>query len=243
VDAGPVGIITGGLRGIGAATAMEFARTGARMVMTDLSLAGADDLVARVGEVGGQATCIAADVRDPRSHEPAVREAVQRWGRIDFLVANAGIADQSRVATGDPDRWRAVVETNLLGVIYVTHAVLPTMIERQSGHIIITCSVSGREAYVGEPVYIASKWGQVGFAHSLRLELIGSGVRVTLVEPGLVNTPLTYNNPKIRPLLEQIEPLTAEDVARAVVFAYQQPARVSISEIVVRPQQQLLPQL
>jgi NADP-dependent 3-hydroxy acid dehydrogenase YdfG len=243
VDAGPVGIITGGLKGIGAATAMEFARAGARMILTDLSLAGADDLVLRVQDAGGDATCLAADVRDPRSHEPAVREAVHRWGRIDFLVANAGIADQSRVATGDPDRWRAVVETNLLGVIYVTHVVLPSMLDQGSGHIIITCSVSGREAYVGEPVYIASKWGQVGFAHSLRLELIESGIRVTLVEPGLVNTPLTYNNPKIRPLLEQIEPLAAEDVARAVVFAYQQPARVSISEIVVRPQQQLLPQL
>ena len=243
MDAGPVGIITGGLKGIGAATAMEFARTGGRMILTDLSLAGADDLVVRVREAGGEATCIAADVRDPRSHEPAVREAVQRWGRIDFLVANAGIADQSQVATGDPDRWRAVVETNLLGVIYVTHVVLPTMIEQGSGHVMITCSVSGREAYVGEPVYIASKWGQVGFAHSLRLELIESGVRVTLIEPGLVNTPLTYNNPRTRPLLEEIEPLTAEDVARAVVFAYQQPARVSISEIVVRPQQQLLPRL
>ncbi|HXW79029.1 MAG TPA: SDR family oxidoreductase [Acidimicrobiales bacterium] len=243
MDAGPVGIITGGLKGIGAATAMEFARTGARMVLTDLSQAGADDLMVRVRAAGGEAVCISADVRDPGSHEPAVLEAVQRWGRIDFLVANAGIADQSRVATGDPDRWRAVVETNLLGVIYVTHVVLPTMLEQGSGHVIITCSVSGREAYVGEPVYIASKWGQVGFAHSLRLELIESGVRVTLVEPGLVNTPLTYNNPKIRPLLEEIEPLSAEDVARAVVFAYQQPPRVSISEIVVRPQQQLLPRL
>jgi NADP-dependent 3-hydroxy acid dehydrogenase YdfG len=243
VDAGPVGIITGGLKGIGAAAAVEFARTGGRMILTDLSVAGADDLVARVRDAGGEAACIAADVRDPSSHQPAVVEAVQRWGRLDFLVANAGISDQSRVATGDPDRWRAVVETNLLGVIYAAHAVLPTMLEQGSGHIIVTCSVSGREAYVGEAVYIASKWGQVGFAHSLRLELIESGVRVTLIEPGLVNTPLTYNNPKVRPLLEEIEPLTPEDVARAVVFAHQQPARVSVSEIVVRPQQQLLPRL
>jgi NADP-dependent 3-hydroxy acid dehydrogenase YdfG len=243
VVAGPVGIITGGLKGIGAATAVEFARTGGRMILTDVSLTGADDLMAMVRDAGGEATCIAADVRDPRSHQPAVLEAVQRWGRIDFLVANAGIGDQSRIASGDPDRWRAVVETNLLGVIYVTHAVLPAMLEQGTGHVIITCSVSGREAYVGEPVYIASKWGQVGFAHSLRLELIDSGIRVTLVEPGLVNTPLTYNNPKIRPLLEEIEPLVPEDVARAVVFAYQQPARVSVSEIVVRPQQQLLPRL
>ena len=88
---------------------MAFAQTGARMVLTDLSLTGAEDLVGRVKDAGGEAICISADVRDPQSHEPAVQEAVQKWGRIDFLVANAGIADQSRVASGDPDRWRAVV--------------------------------------------------------------------------------------------------------------------------------------
>jgi NADP-dependent 3-hydroxy acid dehydrogenase YdfG len=104
-------------------------------------------------------------------------------------------------------------------------------------------SVSGRETYVGEPVYIASKWGQVGFAHALRLELLEAGIRVTIVEPGLVRTPLTENNPRVRPLLEAIEPLTAEDVARAVVFAYQQPEHVAVSEIVMRPQRQQLPQL
>jgi NADP-dependent 3-hydroxy acid dehydrogenase YdfG len=104
-------------------------------------------------------------------------------------------------------------------------------------------SVSGRETYVGEPVYIASKWGLVGFAHALRLELIEAGIRVTVIEPGLVNTPLTRDNPKVRPLLDDIEPLTAEDVARAVAFAFQQPERVAISEIVVRPRQQLLPRL
>jgi NADP-dependent 3-hydroxy acid dehydrogenase YdfG len=240
---GPVGIITGGLSGIGAASAVEFARMGAKMILTDRSLEDADDVVGRVRTAGGDALCLSADVRDPTSHDQAVREALQQWDRIDFLLANAGVADQSRVATGDPERWRAVVETNLLGTIYSTHAVLPAMLEQGSGHVLIMSSVSGRESYVGEPVYIASKWGLVGFAHSLRLELVETGIRVTLIEPGLVNTPLTHNNPKIRPLLDEIEPLTPDDVARAVVFAFQQPARVAISEIVVRPQQQLLPRL
>jgi NADP-dependent 3-hydroxy acid dehydrogenase YdfG len=104
-------------------------------------------------------------------------------------------------------------------------------------------SVSGRESYVGEPVYIATKWGQVGFAHALRLELLEAGIRVTIVEPGLVDTPLTRENPLVAPLLEEIEPLTAEDVARAVVYAYRQPERVAVSEIVVRPQRQQLPRL
>jgi NADP-dependent 3-hydroxy acid dehydrogenase YdfG len=239
----PVGIITGGLKGIGAASAVEFARIGARLVLTARSLRGAEELVGRIEAVGGEAVCVSADVRDPRSHETVVEEAVRRWGRVDFLLANAGVADQSRIATGDSGRWREVIETNVLGVIYCAHAVLPSMLQQGAGHVFIMSSASGRESYVGEPVYIASKWAQVGFAHALRLELLGAGVRVTIVEPGLVDTPLTRDNPVVRPLLEEIEPLTAEDVGRAVVFAYQQPENVVISEIVMRPQRQELPRL
>lgn len=239
----PVGIITGGLKGIGAATAVEFGRLGGHVALVARSLRGADELVDRVAVAGGEAFCVSADVRDAKAHEVVVNSVLERWGRIDFLLANVGIADQSRIAEGDPERWRAVIETNLLGVIYAVHAVLPTMIEQGSGHVFIMSSVSGRESYVGEPVYIASKWGQVGFAHSLRLELLEAGIRVTIVEPGLVRTPLTEDNPKIRPLLEEIDPLTAEDVARGVVFAYEQPERVAVSEIVLRPQHQQLPRL
>ena len=240
---GPVGIVTGGLKGIGAACALEFGRLGSRMVLAARSLAGGQGLVSRIREAGGDAVLESVDVRDPVAQERLARRALDEWGRIDFLLANAGVADQSRVSEGDPERWRDVVETNLLGVIYSCRAVLPTMLDQGSGHILIMSSVSGRESYVGEPVYIATKWGQVGFAHALRLELLEPGIRVTVIEPGLVDTPLTRDNPKVRPLLDEIEPLMAEDVARAVVFAFQEPSRVAVSEIVIRPQRQLLPQL
>jgi len=239
----PVGIITGGLKGIGAASAVEFGRLGARVILAARSLAGGEELSARVRAAGGEAVLVSSDVRDAEAQRRLARRALDEWGRIDFLLANAGIADQSRVASGDPARWRDVVETNLLGVLYSCHAVLPAMQEQGSGHILIMSSVSGRESYVGEPVYIATKWGQVGFAHALRLELLEHGIRVTIVEPGLVDTPLTRENPKVSPLLEEIEPLTAADVARAVVYAYLQPPHVAVSEIVVRPQRQLLPSL
>ena len=241
--ASPVGIITGGASGIGAASAVEFGRLGARMVLVDLSREGADAVVPRVRDAGGEAVVEAADVRDPLAQERATRRALEEWGRIDFLLAGAGIADQSGTADGDPDRWRTVVETNVLGVLYSVRAVLSAMLAQGSGHVLIVSSVSGREPYVGEPVYIATKWAQVGFAHALRLELLEPGVRVTLVEPGLVDTPLTRDNPKVRPLLDEIEPLTPVDIAQAAVYAFQQPERVAVSEIVVRPQRQQLPRL
>jgi NADP-dependent 3-hydroxy acid dehydrogenase YdfG len=241
--ASPVGVITGGLSGIGAASAVEFGGLGARIVLVDLSPDGADEVVARVREAGGEAVIEIADVRDPSAQERAARRALDEWGRIDFLLANAGIADQSGAADGDPERWRTVVETNVLGVLYSSRAVLPTMLAQGSGHVLIVSSVSGRESYVGEPVYIATKWAQVGFAHALRLELLEPGIRVTLVEPGLVDTPLTRDNPKVRHLLEEIEPLTPVDIARAAVYAFQQPERVAVSEVVVRPQRQQLPRL
>lgn len=242
---GMVGVITGGLGGIGAATAVELASLGARLILFDRSDHGGDEIIARITAAGGEAHVETGDVRDPAAQQRAVERALSEWGRVDLLLANAGIADQSRVATGDPERWRAVIETNLLGTMLSCRAVLPSMLEHDAGHIFIVASVSGREAYVGEPVYIASKWGQVGFVHSLRLELQASrsNVRVTVVEPGLVDTPLTRDNPKIAPLLAQQDPLSPADVARAVVYAFQQPPHVVVSELTLRPLRQPRPEL
>ncbi len=233
----PVVIVTGGLSGIGAATAVEFAALGARLVLADRSLEREAEVLARVPG----AVAVAADVRDYAQVEAVARLALERFGRIDVLVANAGIADQSPVASGDPERWRAVVETNLLGTIHAVRAVLPHLLERGSGHVFVTSSVSGREAYAGEAVYIASKWGQVGFAHALRQEVMDAGIRVTVVEPGIVDTPLTRDNPVVRPLLEAVDPLAPEDVARAIVYAYRQPEHVVVSELTIRPLRQPLP--
>ena len=240
METAPVGIVTGGVGGIGAACAVELGRLGARLVLADRALDGGEELVRRVEEAGGEALLEELDVRDAAAQERVAQVALDRFGRIDFLLALAGIADQSTVAGGDPEHWRAVVETNVLGLLYACRAVAPAMQRQGSGHILIMASVSGRDPYVGEPVYIASKWAQVGFAHSIRLELQPAGIRVTLVEPGLVDTPLTRGNPNLRPLLDAIEPLTAEDVAQAVVYAFSQPPHVAVSEVVVRPQRQQL---
>jgi NADP-dependent 3-hydroxy acid dehydrogenase YdfG len=230
----PLGLITGGLSGIGAATAVEFGRLGARLVLLDIGGDG-EQVGELVRAAGGHATTITCDVSRPHDVEAAVNSAVAKLAGLDFVVANAGIAEQSLIASGDPERWARVVSTNLLGSMNTVRAALPLMRTQRRGHILIVASVSGREAYVGEPSYIASKFGLIGFAHALRMEAAEYGVRVTVVEPGSVATPLTMDNPVIRPLMDTIEPLAAQDVARCLVFAYQQPPHAVISELVIRP--------
>ncbi|HZO77324.1 MAG TPA: SDR family oxidoreductase [Solirubrobacteraceae bacterium] len=231
----PVGIITGALSGIGAATAVEFARLGASLVLADIATESGDQTIARVSEVGGRATVAKVDVTDYVAVEGIVDRTVADLGRLDFLVANAGIAEQSRIASGDPNTWARVVQTNVLGTMNCVRAVLPVMKRQGEGHILIVGSTSGREPYVGEPSYLASKYGVVGFAYALRMECAEYGVRVTVVEPGTVDTPLTRGPASVRALLERMHPLHPEDVARALAFAYQQPPHVVVSELVIRP--------
>ena len=235
---GLAGVITGAASGIGAATAREFARLGSTLLLTSRPGDDLEPVAAAVRDLGGEAVVLSVDVRDPRALGAAADLARERFGRIDFLFANAGIVYQSSVESGDPDRWREVVETNLLGAAFSARAVLPTMMGQGAGDIVLMASVSGREIYVGEPIYIASKWGLVGFGHALRKEVARFGIRVTLIEPGMVDTPLTRLNPAIRPLLEAAEPLQPEDVARAIVYACTQPPHVVISELTIRPQRQ-----
>ena len=229
-----VAIVTGAASGIGAAVARELAAPGVRLVLGTRPGEALPDVLATVAAAGAEAVAVEADVRDAEQAAALAATAEERFGRVDLLVACAGVADRGSVAEGDPERWRAVVETNLLGAAYCVRGVLPAMLRQGSGHVVLIASVSGRDTYVGEPLYIASKWGLVGFGHALRQEVGPSGVRVTLIEPGLVDTPLTRGSAAVRPLLEASAPLGPEDVARAVAYAYAQPPNVSISELVVR---------
>jgi len=232
----PAGIITGASSGIGAASAVEFARLGAHLTLAALpGDPGLAQTAIAVEQAGGTAVSVELDVRDAEAVQRLVEGAVEREGRLDFLLANAGIADQELASSADPAVWKRLIETNLLGAMYCVRFALPHLQRQRAGHILLMASLSGRDAYVGEPAYIASKWGLVGFGHSVRKEVGQDGIRVTLIEPGAVDTPLTRNAPKVRPLIESIDPLLAEDVARAVVWAYQQPERVVLTEIGLRP--------
>jgi ribitol 2-dehydrogenase len=228
-------VITGGATGIGRACAHACGNTGATVVL--LSLPGAelsrtaDELTA----AGVRAHALEADVRDFGAVERAVGRIIAEHGRIDVLVTSAGIADQSSVTSGSPERWQAVVQTNLLGVANSIRAVSPVMLKAGSGDIVVIASASGRDSYVGEPLYIASKWGVVGLGHAVRKELQSSNIRVALIEPGLVDTPLTRGSPVIRPLVEAGGALAPEDIADAVSWLISRPRRVAVSEMVIRP--------
>ena len=232
---GRVGLITGAGRGIGAAIAREVAGLGAKLALVDLSLDGSQAVAEQLGRASGEAIALAADVRHFLELAAARDRCLERFGRIDFVVANAGIGDTSSMSEGDPERWRAVVETNVLGVAYTVRAVLPVFLRQGDGHVILIASVSGRESYVGEPIYVASKWAVVGLGHALRKETVGTGVRVTLIEPGVVDTPLARANVFAQKMFETITPLQDADIAQAVAFALTRPQHMAINELVVRP--------
>lgn len=234
-----VAVITGGGTGIGAATAEELARAGMSVVVVGRRPGPLEEIAARITNQGGVALAYPADISDFAAMEELAKKTVERFGHVDLLVANAGVHDVSSIDGGDPKWWRTVIEINVIGLLYTVRAFLPQMYKQGEGHIIIVSSLSGRVTYVGEPVYIASKHAQVAFAECLRQEATPKGIKITVIEPGLVETPLT-NNPFAQELKKTVPPLEPADVARAIRFAYEQPRNCTICELAMRPLKQLL---
>jgi NADP-dependent 3-hydroxy acid dehydrogenase YdfG len=171
------------------------------------------------------------DVTEWPDVEALAAAAIDRFGRIDAVFANAGFGAARGFLKEDPDQWRSMVLTNVLGVAYTIRATMPHLREHDSGHFVLTSSVAGRRALPGS-LYSSTKWAVTGMAESLRQELRNaeSQVRVTVVEPGMVDTPFFDNRPT--------GALEADDIARIVMFCLEQPARVDINEILVRPTSQ-----
>ena len=231
----PVVLITGGATGIGRAVAAACGRSGATVVLLSLPGPELSQAIDELSGAGVAAQAVVADVRDFAAVQQAASQVHGELGRIDALVASAGIADQSSITSGSPERWQQVVQTNLLGTANAIRAVAPLMLAAGAGDIVMIASASGRDSYVGEPLYIASKWGVVGLGHAVRKELQASNIRVALIEPGLVDTPLTRGSPVVRPLVEAGGAMLPGDIAEAVVWLLGRPRRVSVTELVIRP--------
>jgi NADP-dependent 3-hydroxy acid dehydrogenase YdfG len=239
---GKVVAITGASSGIGEATALALVGAGAAVSLAARREDRIAALAGRIGDEGGKAVAIATDITDEGQARGFVERTASELGGIDMLVNNAGVMLLGPVEGADTAEWRRMVEVNLLGLLYCTHAALPLMRERGGGHIVNVSSVAGRTARAGAAVYNLTKWGVVAFSEALRQEALHSNIRVTAIEPGYVDTELQGHNTNplviegAKQMREQIgEVLEAQDIAEAILYAVAQPQRVSINEILVRP--------
>ncbi len=230
----PVLLITGASSGIGAATARAAAESGARLV---LGARSEDKLEELAAELGGpeRAIAVRCDVTEWADNEALVAAAIDAFGGFDSVFANAGFGATRGFLEESPEHWREMVLTNVLGVALTIRATLPHLLERGSGHFVITSSVAGRRALPGS-LYSATKWGVTAIGEALRQELRvmhdNQRIRVTVIEPGMVDTPFFDNRPGPDKALHD------DDIARAVLFALDQPEHVDVNEILIRPTSQ-----
>jgi NADP-dependent 3-hydroxy acid dehydrogenase YdfG len=220
----PVFLITGASTGIGAATARRAAGEGYRLVLAARSK---DKLDALAEELGGdeRAIAVSCDVTEFEQQEAMVAAALDAFGRIDVVFANAGFGAKRGFLEESPELWRAMVLTNVLGCAYTIRATIPAL-KDSVGHLLLTSSVAGRRALSGS-LYSATKHAVTAMAEAARQDLNDTGVRVTSIEPGMTDTPFFDNRPK-----DALEP---DDIARAVLFAVLQPPHVDVNEILIRP--------
>ncbi len=220
-------LITGASSGIGAATARHAAEAGYRLVLAARST---DKLSLLAADLGGddRALAVQCDVTEWDQQQAMVSAALDRFGRLDVAFANAGFGATRGFLNESPEQWRSMVLTNVYGAALTIRATMRALKETR-GHLLLTGSVAGRRALPGS-LYSATKWAVTAMGESARQEFDGTGVRVTLIEPGMVATPF-FDNPVSGAL-------DADDVARAVMFAVSQPAHVDVNEILVRPTSQ-----
>ncbi|GHA93706.1 SDR family oxidoreductase [Modicisalibacter luteus] len=217
-------LITGASSGIGAATARAAHREGYQLVLAARS---ADKLDALVKEFGPEkALAVSCDVTSMEDQRAMVEQALEQFGRVDAVFANAGRGGApGGFSEADHESWRELLLTNVYGVGLTIQATLPAL-RRSRGHILLTGSAAGRATIPGS-MYSASKWAVTGIGYNLREELRGSGIRVTLIEPGMVDTAFFDQSPE--------HALQDRDIANAVLYAVSQPPHVDVNEILVRP--------
>jgi NADP-dependent 3-hydroxy acid dehydrogenase YdfG len=227
-------LITGASSGIGAQMARRAAEAGYRLV---LGARREEPLVALAAELGGEerALAVRSDVTDWDDAQELARTATERFGRLDAVAANAGFGAQRGFLEESPEHWRSMILTNVLGVALTIRATLPTLLEAKAGHYVITGSVAGRRALPGS-LYSSTKWAVSGMAESLRQELRqiheNNSIRVTLIAPGMVDTDFFENRPGTN------RALADDDIARAALWALEQPDGVDVNEILIRPSAQ-----
>jgi hypothetical protein len=229
--AGKVVFITGASSGIGRATAIEFARSGAKLLLCARRLDLLLELETPLVEAGAQAVLLFhLDVRDRAAVEAAIAGLPPEWAAIDVLVNNAGLSrGMTKLQEDDPENWEEMIDTNIKGLLYVTREVVPGMVLRGSGHVINMGSTAGYITYANGAVYCATKAAEKSISEGLKIDLMGTPVRVTSVDPGMVETDFSKvrfrgDEQRAAKVYENITPLQPEDIADAIVWAATRPA-------------------
>jgi NADP-dependent 3-hydroxy acid dehydrogenase YdfG len=246
---GTVALVTGASSGIGHATALELAREGASVALVGRREDRLTDLAGQISHAGGKALVVPADITTAPAAAQAVERTVEGLGRLDTLVNNAGLMLLGPAPGADLNDWQRMIDINLMGLMYTAHAAVPHLVKaageapRQVADIVNISSVSGRYAYPMTAVYSASKFGVNAFSESLRQELARQHVRVSVVEPGAVDTELrTHNTAEVQEYLDatfrDVERLQSQDIADAVGYIVTRPRHVAVAELLVRPTEQ-----
>ncbi|MFO8075073.1 MAG: SDR family NAD(P)-dependent oxidoreductase [Actinomycetota bacterium] len=237
----PTVLITGASSGIGEACARAFAERGARLV---LAARRRDRLEALQATLEVASVALPLDVRDRAAVEESLAGLAPPFDDIDVLVSNAGLAaGLAPLPEGDVDHWDRMLDTNVRGVLNVTRPVVRGMVERGRGHVVTIGSIAGREAYPGGAVYCASKAAVDRLAEGLRMDVLGSGVRVSTIDPGLVETEFSIvrfdgDTERAGRVYEGLTPLRAEDVADAVRWVVERPGHVQVADMLLLPTDQ-----
>lgn len=242
---GKIAFITGATSGIGEASAYSLAEQGANLIITARRSNILEKLESEIkSKYGVKVFAIKLDVKNRKEVEWAVNSLPDEWKKIDILLNNAGLAKGlSKIYEDDIDNWDEMIDTNVKGLLYVTRAIVPGMVERESGHVINIGSTAGHEAYPKGHVYCATKHAVNAITKSLRIDVIDKNIRVSTVDPGAVETNFSNvrffgDKEKATSMYKGIIPLVAQDVADAVVFCATRPSHANIAEIIMMPTQQ-----
>lgn len=236
--------ITGASSGIGYACAQLCAAAGAKLILSARRVERLEELAKELQQKYQQQPYILElDVRNKEQVKKQLTSLPTEWQAIDVLVNNAGLAlDTLPIQEGDVDHWETMIDTNIKGLLYVSRAILPGMLERQCGHVVNIGSIAGHSCYPNGNVYSATKYAVNALSKSMRLDMLGSPVRVTEIAPGAVETEFSEvrwnDKEKAKDFYKDFEPLIAEDIADAVLYCITRTSRVDIEELVIMPTMQ-----
>jgi len=242
---GKIVFVTGASSGIGEATALAFAAEGARLLLAARRADKLSEVASAALQRGAQAVhTFSLDVRDRKAVQKAIDTLPAEWAPIDVLVNNAGLSrGLEKLYVGNPDDWDEMIDTNVKGLLYVTRAVVPGMVERGRGHVVNLGSVAGEMTYPNGAVYCASKAAERSINDGLREDVLGTPIRVTSVDPGMVETDFSLvrfhgDTERAAKVYKGASPLVAEDIAEVIVWTVKRPDNVNIARVVLTPVQQ-----